>query len=690
MHLLRNRPFPLCPKLPRWTSIAAALLPALAASSTIYVSPTGSDLNNGLFSAQQPGTQNGPVATLQRARDAVRQFRTSTGFTSEVTVQISSGTYTMRSSLVLSQFDANTRWRASGNGPVRLTGGLNVTGWSRVSAVRIPRGLNRAIATNVFQVNLTRQGITDWGTITPRGHFFFSNQTVPLELIYNDQPMTLARHPNVGYLSIASASGTTVSLPELGTRKYGDVANGWAFTFPRHDWADYLLKIQSYQSTTQTMSLPSVPFGMQAGGRLRMVNFIEDLDVPGEYFMNRQTGDLLFYPPGSMVGASTVVTSLSTPIIDVMTTRDITFEGLIVEAGRGIGIKINNCENVDVRFCTFRNLGLDGVWYEKSLDSTVYGSDFMDLGGRGVRLEGGDRATLTPGNLLVDQCRFRRFGRLVQSYRPAVDVIGVGNRVANCTISDAPHAGVLFTGNDHIIERNHFTNLGLDSDDAGAVYAAESITSHGTKIRNNLFVNLNTRLRPEPWRVGIVAVYLDENISGVEVTGNIFHNCNQGIAFGGGFGNSAVSNMFISTPKTIHVDARGKLGSAHKFVSGGGYEQEILSLGSAVNLYRSRYPVFAFAMDNDLAMPWSNRVQSNISDSANTVTHIDPSYTLSQTTVVSNLVSVTQPALNALAGDYRPANSSSAASIGYVSPGNIFGLTISVGAGVLTGGGQLP
>jgi hypothetical protein len=69
-----------------------------------------------------------------------------------------------------------------------------------------------------------------------------------------------------------------------------------------------------------------------------------------------------------------------------------------------------------------------------------------------MRLWGGDRKTLTAGNINVENNWVRDFSRIDRTYTPAVLMDGVGNRIAHNLFHDAPHHAIRLEGNDHIIE----------------------------------------------------------------------------------------------------------------------------------------------------------------------------------------------------------------------------------------------
>ena len=106
-------------------------------------------------------------------------------------------------------------YRAAPGGTVRLLGGRTVTGWKSVSDPGVLQRLDEPARGQVWQADLKALGISDLqGINSPRSY-----QSDPgLEVFFQDQPMTLARYPNSGYLHIAAA------LDANGNRQTGEVA----------------------------------------------------------------------------------------------------------------------------------------------------------------------------------------------------------------------------------------------------------------------------------------------------------------------------------------------------------------------------------------------------------------------------------------------------------------------------------
>src|SRR5438093_8530574 len=172
-----------------------ALLFCFAASADLYVSPTGSDAN--------PGSKSKPFATLEHARDIVRELkRAGKVHKAGLTVWLRGGDFLRTNALELTAADSGTLngpvvWRAYGNERVRLLGGRALTGFQPVSDAAVLARLDEAAHGHVLQMDLRALGLTNYGEMKYR-RFSRPNTAGPLELFFAGRPMTLARWPNEG------------------------------------------------------------------------------------------------------------------------------------------------------------------------------------------------------------------------------------------------------------------------------------------------------------------------------------------------------------------------------------------------------------------------------------------------------------------------------------------------------------
>jgi len=601
--------------------------------SAFYVSPRGNDAWSGKLPEPDKRGTDGPFATLVRARDAVRELKKTAPLPEGgVTVFIRGGVYELTETFALGTEDAGSEkapvtWRASPGEEVRLIGGKYLDGFRRTDDPEIMNRIDEAYRDSILAVDLAARGITDYGNIDPRGGG-------RVELFFKGRYMTIARYPNEGWLAIADvpqSGGKVINQGRLewvidgiprgrhfGRFRYdGDRPNRWSkdnevYThgYYVYDWSDEYLKIRSIDTIKREV-FPEEPhhhYGYQKGARYYFLNVLEELDAPGEFYVDRERGVLYFWPPVTPQNGDVLFPTLEDYMITMNDTAYITVQGIIFEGSRAGAVKISGGSNNVLAGCTFRNLGNDAVILDSGRENGITGSDIYEVSGAGVILSGGDRKTLTPAGNYVVNCDIHHFARVFKTYRPAVNLAGVGNRIAHCLIHDAPHAGIFGGGNDHIIEYNDITLVAQETGDVGAIYLAADWTFCGNIIRYNYLHHIHG-----PVYLGCMTVYFDLPPSGNTVYGNIFYDLDQGFFTNNGRHNTIENNIFIKCNPSVHINVHPAPG---EFVPGGAWRlvEKLEEVDYKNPPYSIRYPFLSdIFRDGDPGMPRGNVIRRNIS-----------------------------------------------------------------------------
>lgn len=587
---------------------------------TIYVSPTGNDSN--------PGTQAQPKRTPFGAMEKVRLARMANS-KDQFIVQFAAGRYHLSQKLLLNQ-------QHSGDGPTKPTilrgiqnqvffdGSVQVTGWQLASggiANRIPA----AARPNVFQTGLPQfnGSVLDPGEMTRRGYPHETTQTWST-LVFNNNPMTLARHPNTGWSRTpTNHNGSSNVFGMTDPVPYGWVNTGdiWAHGFFGWDWADAFERVGSFNSGSQTVSLATTPaYGIKPNMRYYLVNAIEALDGPGEYFIDKATNIVYFYVPLigqtdaqkiASLNAGTYITALDDFLVETYDSSDMQFERITFQNGRRGAVYVRWGARVEFKGCTFRRFNTLAALVGSGTDHLFLSCDFYDLDEDGLRIVAGDRPTLTPAGHEIRNCWFRDFAKVCMSYRAGVDLWGVGHRVSNCRIEDAPHSGLVFHGNDHTLEFTEFERLCLETNDSAAVYHPRDFTMQGTRIYYNSFKDIRS------YQTGThsnfaVGVFLDDMASGVDVSMNIFKDVQIGTIIGGGRDNKLTNNFYFDSETSIQADARGT-SWASDFWTAWNVPAMLAAVPYQSMLWRSRYPELAKLVNDDPQLPRRNDITRCVS-----------------------------------------------------------------------------
>ncbi len=277
-------------------------------------------------------------------------------------------------------------------------------------------------------------------------------------------------------------------------------------------------------------------------------NVFEEIDLPGEYYIDRETMKLYFYPPGTMAEggkkSELMLSILDRPVVEFAGASNIVFRGLNIAGGRSDGVVISESRGVLLADLMVHSVAGGGVVIHDSFDSGLEHCEISHVGGRGVLLGGGDWPTLTPGGNFVDRCVIHDFAYRDKAYHPGVEfgARSVGNRATGNQIYNGPHGGIDFRGNDHLIQGNQLHSLCREFLDFGAIYAnaGGNPMDRGTKIIGNYIHDI----RPDA-RYGIIGIYLDVAVWSTEVRNNIISNV-------GGYGIYLKGHYLVAENNFIH------------------------------------------------------------------------------------------------------------------------------------------
>ncbi len=609
-----------------------------------YVSPEGNDHWSGLRAAPDSGGVEGPFRTPERAREAVHALRASGKWPGGgVIVYLAEGTYELTKTLHLTASESGTKdapllWRPVPGDRVRLVGGKRILRFRPVNDPAILKRLDILHRREIVAASLRLQNIWDTGALNPRG---FGRETFPagLEIFCNGKPMTLSRWPNEGWAKIAGTDDAERSFRYDGdrSRRWTDLSDIWVHGYWDRDRADSFERIQSIDPDTQTITTrePHGVYGYKTGQRFYFLNILEELDSPGEWYLDRRTTLLYFWPPEPIEKCEVMASLLETPLIRLENASYVTFRGMTMEVARGNAVEITGGAGNRIAGCTIRNTGNHGVVIRGGRNNGVQSCEISETGESGIILEGGDRRTLKPAGNFADNNHIHHFSRWVRTGCPAIALSGVGNRVTHNYIHDAPHSGVQFEGNDHLLEYNEIGAVCRETVDAGAVYSGRSWTMRGNVIRYNYFHDISGT-----GGGGAMAVYLDDAFSGTMIYGNIFLRASRAAFIGGGRDNTVENNIFVRCEPSVHIDGRGTGHAKENMARGGDWRmyEELDAMDYRRPPYSKRYPKLLTIAADDPALPMGNVIARNISSGGKWLEMLDGVDSLNIVTVRDNSV----------------------------------------------------
>lgn len=604
-----------------------------------YIAPYGSDTD--------PGTREAPVRTLERARDIVREHRGIHGLgDGGIVVILREGRYRRANTFHLNDNDSGAPgapivYRAAKGEKVYLDGGhiLEPTIFTPVTDKTILDRLLESARSKMLQADLRAAGITEYGEFGPRG-WGRPGSPAPMELFVDGVPQTVARWPNDSHVYLGEVlGGGQDATNEPGVFYYNtDRAERWTRAEDPYisglfgvTWAHDTVGIAEIDTGKGTLTTAhSHSYGFRQPGfpsnfitQYHAVNLMEEIEEPGEYYLNRETGILYFLPPYPIHDSLIQVSAMAVPFVSLEDASHVHIQGLTFENARGNGIVVSGGEGTRIIGCTLRALGQRAIILNGGENHGVTSSDIYHVGRGGIAVSGGDRHTLRPSGHFVRNCDIHRYNRWIDGYNPGITVSGVGSRLENNHIHHAMHQAITFGGNDHEFSFNEIHHVLKDISDMGSIYVGRNPTFAGNVIRHNFFHDLFLQHEGGP---GVQAIFLDDDtIYVAKVFGNVFYRTGSTgvIKFHGGGGASIANNIAIDCPGLVQ-DGPGDVEGLERAISkmrtdrphGHRFPAMIEAMNISEDPYRSRYPYIyeTYAYGYNKGTPRWNNYETDAED----------------------------------------------------------------------------
>ncbi len=549
-------------------AVLAEAQPAVERTITFYVATGGNDAWSGRLPEPNDAGTDGPFASIPRAQEAVRKLGASGESAKPVTVRVR-GVHRLSEPIVLTPEDSGTAecpvtyTAYPGEKPV-LSGGRVITGWKKGDG-----GL--------------------WTLQIPEvksGRWYFR------QLFVDGRRARRARSPNEGYFHVESLvdpkpnarwnEGVDRFRFKPGEiRPWNDLHNVEVVVF--HSWNTSRVRIAEVDEASHVVRFtgPTIfrPLAWDPEQRYYVENARELLDAPGEWYLDRQSGTLSYWPrEGEEMGRAEVVAPLLRELLRFDGDAD---AGKLVEHVHVVGLSFrhadwslpdagygdpqaavsvpavvtaNGARRCEVRRCEISNVGTYGLWLKRGCkECRIEENQIHDLGAGGVRIGEAKMAATDEAESSDNVLHNNYIHDGGQVYAAGVGLWlaqSSGNMISHNEIHSFDYSGMSTGWNwsdvptrtlHNRIEKNrvHHVVRGVLSD-AGGIYSLGTQT--GTVVRNNVFHDI----WPYAGRPAMAwGIYLDQGSNGLTVENNlVYHTLTGGIMNTGTSGNVVRNNIF--------------------------------------------------------------------------------------------------------------------------------------------------
>lgn len=323
----------------------------------------------------------------------------------------------------------------------------------------------------------------------------------------------------------------------------GVVSSSWEWTYNRVSHID----VDKKQFTLEMgAALTGVGDKLKAS-HFFFENVAEELDQPGEYYIDRDTSLLYLYPPDDFEQQAIVLSSLEQPAILAKGANYIRFENLTFDTGRNLFAQLSGTSGFELINNTITNFVKGGIDVTGN-NNLISGNEISAIGGYGVKVDGGSLKHLSKANNVVEYNHIHNFAWDQRSQIPAIYLNGVGSTVAHNKIHDGPHFAIRIKGgNDHLVEYNEiFDVVKYHKFDGGALYIYNTKVpeQRGSIIRKNYFHDIPNKRH---------GVYIDNHTMGMFIEDNLFVGVESPVNINSGHDNQVNRNIMVDCPTPIRI-----------------------------------------------------------------------------------------------------------------------------------------
>lgn len=570
------------------TALLSSFLFGCADRAIYYVAPQGDDRN--------AGTESSPFATLEGARDYLRQ--SGELGTKPIEVIVRPGVYYLPETLIFEAIDSGSEknsvsYRAEIEGEAVLSGG---------SRLELEWG---EYGDGIYQAN------------TPKGLLID-------QLFIDGKRQHMARYPNYDPSKKAQAyqGYAADAFSKERAARWKDPEGGYIHAMHKSRWGGYHYRITGKNADGEVIYEGGWQNNRQMGmhDEFRIVeNIFEELDAEGEWFHDSEKGILFYKPvPGTDLDAAVVEVVRLRHLVEFQGSEaepveHISLQGFVLRHAartfmdtkepllrsdwtiyRGGAFMLTGTEDVSILDCEFDQVGGNAIFVNMYNRGTlVQGCHIHDVGASGVCFVGdpgavrdplfeyaekndlskidrtvGPKTNNYPADGVVEDCLIHGVGTVERQPAGVQISMSMGITVRDTSIYDTARAGINVsegTWGGHLIERCDVFDTVLETHDHGSFnswgrdrfWRSDHLTATQAAVDEDpelpfLDAMKTTVIRDSRWRCDHGwDIDLDDGSSNYEIYNNLM--LRGGLKFREGFRRRAWNNITVNNGFHPHV-----------------------------------------------------------------------------------------------------------------------------------------
>jgi parallel beta-helix repeat protein len=275
------------------------------------------------------------------------------------------------------------------------------------------------------------------------------------------------------------------------------------------------------------------------------------LDENGEWYYNPATKTLRMYLPAAPTSASVQVSG-NAFVVTAYGYSYITFSGLSIMGANNNAFDVKNCNYFQIKNCTISDAGVYGINASINKYFSLTNSVIKNMNNDAVNVVSSLGATISNDSVYNVGMRAGMGQNQTGTYEGII-LSGTRAVISKNVIINTGYIGIDFSGDTITVQNNYIANFNSNKDDGGAIYTyagkVDSNTNHyALNILNNIVAN--SQGAPIGTTGSVVGnatgIYLDDNSSGVTISGNTVSNCITGLLLHQARNNIITGNTFYN------------------------------------------------------------------------------------------------------------------------------------------------